>query len=119
MTISIATFLQESDGSHAYWFAFDWLMQIAIVALSIATAWAIYRFWLHGWVNHFRAPFHLRLFAAVVGLGLFIIASGAYVLEYKWHEWDNQTFLVILGVAVLLWLLLLLIEFVQGKRVRY
>lgn len=119
MTLSMATFLQESEGSQTYWFAFDWLMLIAIIGLSIATAWAIYRFWLHGWVNHFRQPFHLRLFAAIVGLGLFLIAAGAYAFEYKLHYWESETFYIILAVAALLWLLLLLIEFVQGKRVRY
>jgi hypothetical protein len=119
MITSIAAFMQDTERSQSYWFAFDWLMLTAIIAFSIATAWAIYRFWLTGWVNHFRQPFHLRLFAAVVGLGLFLIASGAYALEYKLHEWDNQTFLIILGVTILLWLLLLLIEFSKGKRVRY
>ena len=119
MISSIATFMQEPEQTQSYWFAFDWLILLAIVALSFVTAWAIYRFWLTGWVHHFRQPFHLRLFAAVVGLGLFLIIGGAYALEYKLHEWDSQTFLIILGVALLLWLLLLLIEFVQGKRIRY
>ena len=118
MCTSIGMFLQESS-EQSYWFAFDWLILIAIVVLSFISAWAIYRFWLSGWVGHFRQPFHLRLFAAIVGLGVFLIAAGAYAFEYKLHEWDNQTFLIILGAAILFWFLLLLIEFVQGKRVRY
>lgn len=119
MITSIATFIQQAEQPQAYWFAFDWLVLFAVVALSVATTWAIYRYWLAGWVNHFRPPFHLRLFAVIVGLGMFLIIIGSYALEYKLHEWEIQTFLIFLGIAIAFWSLLLLIEFIQGKRVRF
>jgi len=115
----IAMLMQDSNQAQSYWFAFDWLVVVVIMAFSFVTAWAIYRFWLTGWVNHFREPFHLRLFAALVGLGLCFIAVGSYWREYKLHELDTQTFLIILAIVFLIWFLILLIEFVQGKRVRY
>src|SRR5271165_4280863 len=95
--------LWQAGDNQSYWLAFDWLVIIAIVALSYATAWATYRFWLSGWVRSYRAPFHLRLFSAIVGLGIFLIVACAYIFEYKEQRWSGETFLMLLGGAVLLW----------------
>ncbi len=117
MSMISTVWLQEATGNQNYWFALDWLIMIAIVVLSYATAWAIYRFRLSAWVGNLHPPFHLRLIAAIVGAGILLIGGGSYALEYKYHEWDFGTFLLVLCAAILFWFLLLGWRIVRARRI--
>jgi hypothetical protein len=109
----------QTDDSAQYWLALDWLILISIILLSFVMAWAIYRFWISGWVRNLRHPFNLRLFALTVGLGLFLTGGGSFAFEYKWQEWNLQTFIWILVACTVVWSVLLLLEYFQGRKVRY
>ena len=111
--------LLQAENTEQYWLAFDWLILIGIVLISVLMACAVYRFWLSGWVRNLRHPFHLRLFTVIFGSGLFLTGGGSFAFEYKWQKWDTQTFIWILIVAMFFWSALLLLEYFHGRKVRY
>lgn len=108
----------QAESSSKFWLAFDWLILIGIIVLSFVIAWAVYRFWLTGWVRNLRHPFNLRLFALTVGIGLFLTCGGSFAFEYKWEEWNLETFIWILIAFSLVWSVLLLLEYFHGRKVR-
>lgn len=109
----------QTENSDQFWLAFDWLILIGIVLFSIVMAWAVYRFWISGWVRNLRHPFNLRLFALTVGLALFLTGGGSFAFEYKWQKWELQTFIWILVAFAVFWTVLLLLEYFHGRKVRY